>query len=395
MKKNKYGNNIFQTIIHPLMLGLYKISMGPYIAKYLFKSKAKGLENLRAKGSFILIGNHVNNYDALIHQYYSNRIISFVVNERLFRMGPKGALGKIMNWVHFIPKKKFSNDIKAVRKLFKAKEEKRIIGIFPEGRRNWDGVTANIIESISTLVKSLKIPVVTAITKGGFSAQPRWSGEIRTGKVMVEYKTIMTASDVKSKSTDEILEVIKNELAYNEHKYLEENQTYFKFKNPADGLERMVFMCPSCHKIGTMQSSGDTISCSCGYSASYDNYGKLTCEHFDDLSQWSVWQKNELIKMKETYGPEQIIFEDSDVTMSTVASNSYEKLEEADFGSLKLYRDKIVFEGTKTYDFPISELWGCNIQKHCSFECNYDNTMYLFSFPGKKNAYKWKLYTEL
>ncbi len=395
MKKNKRGNNIFQTLIHPLMLGLYKITFGPYISKILFKSKANGLSNLRAKGSFILIGNHVNNYDALIHQYYANRIIRFVVNERLFRMGPKGLLGKVMNWVHFIPKKKFSNDIKAVRKLFKAKENGHIIGIFPEGRRNWDGATANILESISTLVKSLKIPVVSAITKGGFSAQPRWSNDVRTGNVLVEYKTILTTDEIKSKKADEIFDVIKNELTYNEHKYLEENKTYFKYKDPAEGLERMVFMCPSCHNIGTMTSSSYTLQCSCGYSATYDNYAKLTCEHFVNLAEWSKWQKDELNKLKESSDDEDIVFEDSNIAMSSVSSSSYEKLEEKDHGTLKLYKNKIIFEGEEILEFPIDKLWGCNIQKNCSFEFNYDGIMYLFVFPDKKNAYKWKLYTEL
>ena len=394
MKKNKKGNDIFQSVFHPLMLGLYKISVGPIIAKAMFNSKRTGIKLSSLKGSYMLIGNHVNNYDSLIHQYYANRIISFVVNERIYRMGPRGALGKIMNWVHFIPKKKFSNDLKAVKKLFKAKEHGRIIGIFPEGRRNWDGTTSEIIASIATLVKSLKIPIVAAITKGGFASQPRWSDDKRRGKVEIEYKMVLDGEQIKGKSAEEILTVITQALDYKEHEYLKDKKIKYKSKNPADGLERALFMCPACHAIGKLSSQGKKLTCECGYCATYDEYAHLESEHFTNLSEWNDWQKSELKKIKYSQISD-AIFEDNGVIMSTVPSNSYGKLEVTDTGTLKLFKNEIIFEGQNTLIFPIDKLWGCNIQQNRSFEFNYDSTMYLMTFPGKGNAYKWMTYTEL
>lgn len=395
MKKNKRGNDIFQSIIHPTMLFLYKITVGPIIAKLMFNSKATGIKLKSIKGSYILLGNHVNNYDSLIHQFYADRIISYVVNERIFRMGPKGLLGKIMGWLHYIPKKKFSNDLKAVRRLFQSKEQGRIIGIFPEGRRNWDGVTNKIIGSISTLAKSLKIPVVAAVTKGGFSSQPRWSGEVRKGRVEVEYKMILDAEGVKRNTSDQILKIIQKELDFKEHEYLADKKIYFKAKYPADGLERLLFMCPSCHTIGRLSSSGDKVTCECGYSASYNNYAEFKSGHFTNLAEWSTWQKEELKKIKDS-GTEDAIFIDTKVTLSTIPSASYGKLKEIDCGTAKLYNGKITFDGSnQNLSFDIGDLWGCNIQQNRSFEFNYGNMMYLFTFPGKGNAYKWMLYTEL
>ncbi len=394
MKKNKQGNDIFQSIIHPIMLFLYKISVGPIIAKFMFNSRATGIKLSSVKGPYILLGNHVNNYDSLIHQFYANRIISYVVNERIFRMGPKGALGKIMAWLHYIPKKKFSNDLKAVRRLFRSKEQGRIIGIFPEGRRNWDGVTSNIISSIATLAKSLKLPIIVGITKGGFSSQPRWSGEVRKGLVEIEYKMIMDTEDIKSNTSDQILQIIQKELNFKEHEYLNGKKIYFKAKQPADGLERLLFMCPSCHKIGTLTSCDDQVTCECGYSASYNNYAEFKSEHFKNLAEWNVWQKDELKKIKDS-DTDEAIFTDTEVNLSVVASNSHAKLKDTDCGTARLYRGRITFDGNESLSFKIDKLWGCNIQKNCSFEFNYEDTMYLFTFPGKGNAYKWMLYTEL
>jgi 1-acyl-sn-glycerol-3-phosphate acyltransferase len=329
-----------------------------------------------------------------MHQFYANRIISYMVNDRIFRMGPNGALGSLMSWMHYIPKKKFSNDLKAVRLLFQSKEQGRIIGIFPEGRRNWDGATEKIIASISTLAKSLKIPIVAAIMKGGFSSQPRWSGEVRKGRVEIEYKMIMDEKAVKESSAGEILETIQKELNYKEHEYLKGKKIFFKAKEPADGLERLFFMCPSCHCIGKFVSSGDKVRCECGYTATYNNYAEFSSEHFDSLVQWNGWQKAELKKIKYS-GTKEAIFTDYDVTLSTVPSNSHEKLKVADRGTARLFIDKIVFEGERKYEFPIDGIWGCNVQQHRSFEFNHDGTTYFLTFPGKGNAYKWVLFTEL
>lgn len=394
MRKNKRGNDIFQSIIHPVMLFLFKTTIGPIIAKLMFRSKATGLKLRGIKGSFLFIGNHVNNYDGIMHQFYFKRVISYVSNERLFRMGPGGALGKIMNWVHFIPKKKFSNDLKAVRRLFKTKEEGRIIGIFPEGRRNWDGATSTLISSIATLAKSLKIPIVAGITKGGFSSQPRWSGDVRKGKVEIEYKMVLTKDEIRKSTAGEILEAIQGALDYKEHEYLADKKIYFKAKEPAAGLERMLFMCPACHAIGSLTSTGETIKCECGYIATYNNYTEFKSKHFKNLMQWNKWQHDELKKIKES-DTKEAIFTDTGVTLSTVPSNSYGKYNPCDTGTSKLYKSKITFSGKNTFEFNIDEIWGCNIQKNDSFEFNHDGTMYLLTFPGKKNAYKWMTYTEL
>ena len=94
MKKNKQGNDIIQTIIHPIMLFLYKVTVGPVIAKLMFNSKATGIKLSSLKGPYILLGNHVNNYDSLIHQFYADRIISYVVKRAHFQNGAKRSAGQ-------------------------------------------------------------------------------------------------------------------------------------------------------------------------------------------------------------------------------------------------------------------------------------------------------------
>ncbi len=385
-------NNLIQRIIHPIMLALYKATAGFYITNILLKAEKTGVNIKKLKGSYIIIGNHVTNYDGFIFQQHAADKIGYVINERIFRMR---FLGPILYWVNMIPKKKFTNDLKTVRYLFAAKQQGRIIGIFPEGRRNWDGTTTDIISSISTLVKSLKLPVVAGIAKGAYSSDPRWDNRrVRSGRVVVDYKMILTTEDIKNCTADEILDIIIDALDYKEHEYLKDKKIFFKCKDPADGLERLLFICPKCKQIDTFKSHDDIVECICGYSAKYDNYGKLESEHFENLEQWNIWQKKELHSIKNN-GADDVVFEDVNVTFSIVASSSYARFVKKGFGTAMLYRDKIVFEGIKKYEFDIKEIWGCQIQKNNSFEFNCNDVTYLFTFEGKDNAYKWTTYMEL
>ncbi|MCK5130319.1 MAG: 1-acyl-sn-glycerol-3-phosphate acyltransferase [Clostridiales bacterium] len=391
MKKNKHGNNIFQAIFLPIMLAVFKTTAGLYISKILFKVKVTGVKLRDIKGSYILLGNHVTNYDGLFFQQHASQIISFIANERLFRIK---FLGPLMRWTHLIPKKKFSKDIQAVRHLFAAKNEGRIIGIFPEGRRCWDGCITPIIDSIASLAKSLKLPVVVGLLKGAYTCEPRWNDGLRKGNVIADYQMILTEQDVRKLSTEEILDAITKGLDYKEHEYLKENRTFFRSKSPALGLERLLYICPQCMHIGTITSSNYLVKCTCGMIAEYDNYGELKSKYFDNLQEWNIWQRVELSAQKYMKSTD-VIFEDHNVTLSTVPSNSYDQFQSVDLGCAKVYRDRIVFEGKKTYQFDINELWGCNIQKNYCFEFNEFKTGYMFSFSGYDSAYKWSSYMEL
>ena len=41
-----------------------------------------------------------------------------------------------------------------------------VIGVFPEGKRNWDGRTDQLLFATAKLVEHLKVPVVTALLQG-------------------------------------------------------------------------------------------------------------------------------------------------------------------------------------------------------------------------------------
>lgn len=137
-------------------------------------------DTLQMNGPYIILGNHVTNWDPLLINCYVDEPICFIAGDSLFR---NPFLKRILNYTGAIPKMKYTNDIRTIRSVLKAKKHERVIGIFPEGNRNWDGTTESFISATAKLVKSLNIPVVIATIRGGHLSHPRWADQHRKGTI--------------------------------------------------------------------------------------------------------------------------------------------------------------------------------------------------------------------
>lgn len=380
----------FKTIIKKSLLFLFRCTYGFYITRRLNVHVTRNDMKKLKGSSFILLGNHVTNYDGFLFQHHAARNVSFVINDKMFR---STFLRNILLLLDMIPKKKSSNDIQAVRRLFKAKERGDVIGIFPEGRRSWDGVTAPIVKGTATLVKSVKLPVVVGLIKGGTTASPRWrDNDIYRGIVEIEYVQILSKEDVKSMNVQEIMDALIEGLKYNESKYLKEKNIIYKGNNRAKGMERFFFMCPSCRSIGSLKSNGNDIACSCGLKVHYNEYGLLTGGPFDNTAEWNKWQREQLaLLVKE----DEITFYDDAIEF--FAAKGYDPFKLIARGTARLSRHGLTISNTNHYEFSLENLYGVNVQANNAIEFTKDDVCYRLKFPDYRSAYKWQalIYTLL
>src|SRR5690606_25497073 len=98
-----------------------------------------------------------------------------------------------------IPKMKFTNDTRTIRSILQAKKSNRVIGLFPEGNRNWDGVTEPLTYATAKLIKSLNIPVVIATIAGGYLSHPRWGESHRKGQISISFIKKWDKDELKTK----------------------------------------------------------------------------------------------------------------------------------------------------------------------------------------------------
>jgi len=359
----------------------------------------------RISPPYLLIANHANFWDGVLVNLFIRDPICFLVSDEYFR---KPILGKLLKIEGSIPKKKFLADFAAIKELLKSKAYKRIIGIFPEGKRNWDGSTEKIIFPTAKLIKILNVPVVRCLLRGSYLSFPRWARFTRKGKISLSYDLILTTENIKEMTVEEIYREISESLAYHEYDYQKKVMNTYRGRKLAEKIELLLFLCPNCHKIGFLYSRGDVLSCqSCGYQVKYDKYGFFSSEksliYFDNPVDWNNWQiewiRKFIVSTLQKSSIQQEVKEIiKDKGVFLYKSNEQKKLNKKIEGVLTLRGEKLIFETVSgdNFCFQIKLIKGVNVQYNNKFEFYYKDDLYRFCFDNPSiSAYKWYKMVEL
>lgn len=378
--------------------GFYKfvqLALGTYL-KSSFNMQFTGLDEVKKLSApYVVLGNHTNFWDPFMVACVLPEPVHFVTSDEYFR---NPLLKTLLGLVGAIPKMKFVSDSDTVKEVIRVKNRKGVVGIFPEGARNWDGKTIEILYPTAKLVKTLKIPVVTALLQGAALSYPRWAKKSRRGKLVISYKVALTAEQVQILSVDEIYAVICRELDFDEYNWQEQAKIPFRGRRLAEHLELFLFTCPHCRQIGTLKSVDDQFFCrECGYSTHYTQFGYFEGadrQYFDNPRDWNQWQLGvlrELIAEAQRTGGATPILVDGQV--SILRGSRFEPLEQLATGRLELYPDRLQFvgDGGTEISVPLEGINGLNIQYNDRFEFYYDKSLYRFTFADEQyiSAYKW------
>ncbi len=374
-----------------LLLGLYWVSYGLYIRLY-YKLRSKDKNVLPKKGPYLLLANHSNNFDGLFLQYIIKRPIHFVVTDAMFK---KKVLGKLLELVGYIPKRKLVTDSKAIRQIIRTIKQGGIVGIFPEGGRNWDGKTGSISPATYRLAELLGVPIVTACIKGAYLSEPRWADTKRRGMVEVSFE----AHDVKGTKPKlkDIERSLAKALTHNEAIWQKQRKIAFKGKALSKGFERLLFVCPTCKRIGTMDSADERVLCmACGAAYRLDAYGFVHAIHgdlpADNTPELNDWQLRLLTSRFSNSEPDIVLMSDEGANLYC-ASSAQQPFELVEEGSLSLKRDKMII-GQRVFD--ISQMHGISVYFKSDLEFRHKGLDYRIGFNEKRvSAYKWNCALEV
>ena len=106
-----------------LIRGIYRI---------LFRIEIEGLENIPKDKSFLVIPNHISNFDPPMIAAFLPVNMAYMAKESLFKV-------PVVNWViksfNAFPVKRSGNDIAAVKLAIKILKDGQSLTMFPEGKR--------------------------------------------------------------------------------------------------------------------------------------------------------------------------------------------------------------------------------------------------------------------
>lgn len=249
---------------------LFKTIFWPFVRIYNIRAVlSEGVKNL--EGPSLVLANHIGFWDPFIISYFLKKKPHFISSDAVMRDPVKRFFVKGFG---AIPKKKNIRDTKVIRDMADYIAASESIGLFPEATRTWTGTTLYIDPSVAKLVKLLKVPVVSAKMKGMFLFNPRWSYNVRKGKVVIDYDVIIQADEIKQLSQEEIYERIKNALRHSETEYQQSEKIRIKSNRRAEYMNHVLFYCPECQSFDGYKAHRNTLTCiHCGSQIFVDRYG--------------------------------------------------------------------------------------------------------------------------
>jgi len=391
LKKGGDSTGLVKILAQYTLLCLYHATFGLYV-RLRYRLKCVNHSPISRKGSFFLLGNHTNNFDGLFIQCLFFRPIRFVVTDDVFK---NKALSRLLYLVDFIPKRKSVSDVAAIRSIINVTRRGGIVGIFPEGGRNWDGVTGPITPATFRLIEMLKLPVVTATIRGGYLSQPRWADRKRHGRVEVHLDTVIEAGSSLSRA--EIAQRITAALAHNEYDWQRSARIPYHGRALCRGLERLMFICPICGAVGTVVSSNNDARCaSCKSRFSLDVWGFLHSDGgtlpADSLDRINEWQQQRLASLFSGHPlANRLISDEGGILLCAPTRNDPFKV--IGSGTAVLNHSQFIID---RYTFELSGITGIHVYFKSHMEFKYQSADYRLGFNNPYvSAFKWQCAVEL
>ena len=375
----------------------FKMTLGLFLViRYRSHVENKGILK-EFKPPYAIMPNHVGFWDPFLVNFYIPYLVQYVVSDYQFRIP---IMKFLLGLVGAIPKSKAISDFETVRNIFRVKQNKGVIGIFPEGMRNWDGCKLPTLYATAKLLKALKVPVIVPIIKGAYMVLPRWKRKPNRGRVTIEFKVGFTAEQIKSMDVDQIHDRLGELIKYNEWEYQRKAMLKYRGKTRAEHIELVLFACPKCKTLGAMRSNGQYLHCShCGYSVVYNVHcffespnGDSSSVFFDNVRDWNVWQLEHLEslakEMKSAKSDEPLFTDERCVVWRGYRR---EPMERYHAGTVALFGDRIeIWSDGEKVIHPIEDVHGINVQLHEVVEYYYEDALYMFRFEDSSvSGYKW------
>ncbi|HXD30276.1 MAG TPA: AMP-binding protein [Pyrinomonadaceae bacterium] len=187
-----------------------------FFSRLFLRMEVTGLEHLKElKEPFLVCPNHQSFLDPiLVCSIYPYRIL-----RNTFHVGASEYWG---NWfttqigrlLRIVPVDPDTNLMKAMRAGAAGLQAGKVLNIYPEGERSFDGLLHPFKKGAAILATELNLPIVPVALDGVYKVWPRKSRRIRLAKVKVHFGEPLYARDVgKRSSADDVHRTLTNKLS--------------------------------------------------------------------------------------------------------------------------------------------------------------------------------------
>ncbi len=255
---------------HGFFLKIFRFLFGPFF-RFYYRFTAKAIA-IKKTGPYLILANHTAEFDIIFLDMLFDAPLYFVASDQLLNSG-KGSWF-LRTFFNPIPKSKSVADLALVKRMKSVINEGGNICIFPEGNATMNGGPSPIPEGMGRLIKFLNVPVKFIRIEGLYLSAPRWSYYRKFGPSTMREITTLQPQEFDQMNPDTIENLVKQTLNISAY---QKPLGVYKGKKIAEGLHKLIFTCPTCHKLFSTYSQGDRLKCHhCHLDARYDEKGMLT-----------------------------------------------------------------------------------------------------------------------
>ena len=151
-------------------------------------------------------------------------------------------------------------------------------------------------------------------------------------------------------SPAEINEAIQRDIFEDAWERQRSSPVAYRGRRRAEGLEKALYLCPRCRKVGTLQTRDDRLFCSCGLSLRYEETGFFEPpDPFATIADWERWQRAALKNMDKP--ADELLFRDEDLSLSRIGAGHEEEI--LGRAPLLQYADRLC---CGDHTFPLAEI---------------------------------------
>lgn len=294
-KNKKRYNNARRPIRQPLFFVwlIWVLSKITLIGKKYTTEKV-GMEGLEPP--YMILSNHMHFVDfKLVAMITTPHRVNNVVALDGFNGRPW-----LMEWIGSIGTRKFTNDISLIKSIYHVLRRGDVLCMYPEARYSPCGITSYLPDSLGSLIKRAKAPVVTIIHHGNYLHSPFWDFRRKRDVPMHSVATLtLTTEQIEKMTAEEINAHIREAMTYDEYKYQKENNILIKEPYRAEGLHKILYQCPHCLAESKMATKGAELFCTaCGKKWELCENGDLRAlngeTEFSRIPDWFLWEREQV-----------------------------------------------------------------------------------------------------
>jgi len=354
-------------------------------AKYLFNPRITNPENLPQTGPCFIYGNHSNYFDPfLINVGMKKEPTAGVMTRDQFH---KTIPRVFMDSIGIVPTSKYVPEPGIIRSVMKMIDQNRMIVIFPEGGRRWDGKPKPLIETTLKLFWKMKIPVHPVQIHGSYLGWPRWADRFRKCSMELRFMDPLHASDFDT--YEEFAETCRNQIEFDEYYPPADVHPPFA-KKPASGVERLLYRCPDTGISGAIFSpDGDHVySRHSTFSYRMNASSRLIDSHGEEHSLIDLFEKINSIPI--TFLRDRLVLEKQGAELFKIDQNH--KLLTLGRSQAELHDNRLdIFVGSEAYHLPLADIRYTSIEQNHKLTVTTPDLTLQVDLEGQ-SALQWQRY---